>query len=108
MGSRYHCAKKMPMCCRLWFTQTVTTEELYQQVWGSTIVSEGVIKRSICDLRNLFEDHDKKMIVTVPKQGYRLTTLVEPYSTPSIKNSETLQIAPVSLPIENEQPWLMR
>ncbi|NQZ11168.1 MAG: winged helix-turn-helix domain-containing protein, partial [Algicola sp.] len=60
--------------------QTVSTEQLYQQVWGSKIVSEGVIKCSIYDLRNLFEDHDKTLIVTIPKTGYRLAASVETQS----------------------------
>ena len=57
--------------------QTVSTEQLYQQVWGNKVVSEGVIKRGIYDLRNLLEDSDKTLIVTIPRIGYRLSASVE-------------------------------
>ena len=57
--------------------QTVSNEALYTEVWGESCVSEGVIKRSICDLRNLLGDDDKTIIVTVPRHGYRLVAEVE-------------------------------
>lgn len=57
--------------------EDVSNTTLYQKIWGAKVVSEGVIKRSICDLRNLFGDNDKTMIVTIPKVGYRLSTSVQ-------------------------------
>lgn len=64
------------------FGRTVPTETLYEAVWGKKCVSEGVIKRSICDLRNIFCDNDKQMIITVPKQGYRLEAKVKQAELP--------------------------
>lgn len=70
--------------------QTVSTEQLYQQVWGKKVVSEGVIKRGIYDLRNLLEDHNKTLIVTIPRIGYRLATSVEEKSM-TTEHSQTSQ-----------------
>ena len=78
--------------------QTVTTEQLYQQVWGSKVVSEGVIKRSICDLRNVFTDDDKSLIVTVPKLGYRLSMNVE------ISQSEASEPQVAEPPVNPSRP----
>ena len=57
--------------------RTVTNEQLYQDVWQGKYVNEGVIKRSICDLRNTFNDDEKSLIVTIPKAGYRLSASVK-------------------------------
>lgn len=57
--------------------ETVANEDLYAQVWGDSCVNEGVIKRSICDLRSVFGDEGKNIITTVPRNGYRLSTQVE-------------------------------
>lgn len=57
--------------------QIVTNEQLYQNVWQGRYASEGVIKRSICDLRNIFDDDDKSFIVTISKAGYKLTASVQ-------------------------------
>jgi TolB-like protein/Tfp pilus assembly protein PilF len=57
----------------------VTKEELFQAVWPNTFVSDDVLKRSISDLRQVFEDDSRepRFIETIPKRGYRLVASVE-------------------------------
>jgi TolB-like protein/DNA-binding winged helix-turn-helix (wHTH) protein len=54
-------------------------EELLQTVWPDTFVSDDVLKRSISELRRVFEDdaHQSRIIETIPKRGYRLVAPVE-------------------------------
>ncbi|MDE1464556.1 winged helix-turn-helix domain-containing protein [Spartinivicinus poritis] len=69
---------------------TLTTEHFFQEVWCSSYVSENVLTQSISQLRRVFEDKERKIILTVPKVGYRLMASVsqqqsevedeEPYS----------------------------
>ena len=52
----------------------VSREQLIQQVWQGTFVTDDVLKGSIWQLRKAFQDHSKhpKAIETIPKSGYRL------------------------------------
>jgi TolB-like protein/DNA-binding winged helix-turn-helix (wHTH) protein len=57
----------------------VTREELFQAVWPDTFVSDDVLKHSISELRQIFEDDSREpqVIQTIPKRGYRLVASVE-------------------------------
>jgi len=58
----------------------VSKEELLQTVWPNTFVTDDVLKRSISELRRLFEDdvRESRVIQTIHKRGYRLLVPVEP------------------------------
>jgi DNA-binding winged helix-turn-helix (wHTH) protein/tetratricopeptide (TPR) repeat protein len=58
----------------------VPKEKLLQAVWPDTFVGEGVLTRSISELRRVFEDEAKKprVIQTIAKRGYRLVAPVTP------------------------------
>jgi TolB-like protein/DNA-binding winged helix-turn-helix (wHTH) protein/Tfp pilus assembly protein PilF len=60
--------------------EPVSKEELLQTVWSNTFVTDDVLKRSISELRRVFEDEvrDSRIIQTIPKRGYRLLVPVEP------------------------------
>ena len=60
--------------------EPVSKEELLQTVWPDTFVTEDGIKRSISELRRVFEDdvREPRIIQTIPKRGYRLLVSVEP------------------------------
>jgi DNA-binding winged helix-turn-helix (wHTH) protein len=60
--------------------QPVSKEKLLQSVWPDTFVSDDVLKRSISELRRVFEDdaQESRIIQTIPKRGYRLVVPVEP------------------------------
>jgi DNA-binding winged helix-turn-helix (wHTH) protein len=48
----------------------VSKDELLRAVWPDTFVSEHVLTHAIWQLRHAF--HDRDLIATVPRQGYRL------------------------------------
>lgn len=58
----------------------VAKEELLQAVWPDTFVTDDVLKRSVSELRRVFEDdaREPRIIQTIPKSGYRLLVPVEP------------------------------
>ena len=59
--------------------QPVSKEKLLQTVWPDTFVGDGVLVRSIVELRRIFEDNAKEpqVIQTISKRGYRLLAPVE-------------------------------
>ena len=59
--------------------EPVSKERLLQSVWPDTFVGEGVLTRSVFELRRVFEDEAKepRVIQTIPKRGYRLLAPVE-------------------------------
>ena len=60
--------------------EPVPKEKLLQEVWPDTFVGEGVLVRSIFELRRVFEDEAKepRVIQTIAKRGYRLVAPVIP------------------------------
>jgi len=60
--------------------EPVSKDELLQTVWPKTFVTDDVLKRSISELRRVFEDdiREPRVIQTIPKRGYRLLAPVEP------------------------------
>ncbi|PYV66444.1 MAG: hypothetical protein DMG96_42345, partial [Acidobacteria bacterium] len=60
--------------------EAIPKEELLQTVWPDTFVSDDVLKRSISELRRVFQDdaRQSRIIETIPKRGYRLVAHVEP------------------------------
>src|SRR5262245_64081674 len=60
--------------------EPVSKEKLLQTVWPDTFVGEGVLVRSIVELRRVFEDDakDPRVIQTIAKRGYRLVAPVLP------------------------------
>jgi len=59
--------------------EPVAKEQLLQTVWSETFVGDDVLKRSIVELRRVFEDdvNNPKFIQTITKRGYRLIANVE-------------------------------
>ncbi|AZZ95069.1 hypothetical protein EUZ85_00980 [Hahella sp. KA22] len=96
--------------------RVVTTEEFFDQVWEGRFVGENVLKRSIFELRHIFEDKSRDYIATAPKRGYRLKAAVArvrpdpPEPQPQIqpqppsKPETTVPLAPVSAEAEQAQP----
>jgi Tol biopolymer transport system component/DNA-binding winged helix-turn-helix (wHTH) protein len=58
-------------------------EELIQEIWHTTFVTDDVLKRCISDLRKALGDDRKepRFIETIPKVGYRLVAPVEMATT---------------------------
>jgi TolB-like protein/DNA-binding winged helix-turn-helix (wHTH) protein/tetratricopeptide (TPR) repeat protein len=68
------------VCLAEYAPEPVSKEKLLQTVWPDTFVGEGVLARSIFELRRVFEDEAKepRVIQTIAKKGYRLLATVQP------------------------------
>jgi TolB-like protein/DNA-binding winged helix-turn-helix (wHTH) protein/tetratricopeptide (TPR) repeat protein len=72
-------AMEVLVCLAQHAGEPVTKEELLRTVWPDAFVGDDVIKRSIAELRRVFEDDVKEpqFIQTIAKRGYRLIATVE-------------------------------
>jgi TolB-like protein/DNA-binding winged helix-turn-helix (wHTH) protein/Tfp pilus assembly protein PilF len=68
------------VCLAAHAPEPVPKEKLLQEVWSGTFVGEGVLVRSIFELRRVFGDaaHESRIIETISKRGYRLLVTVTP------------------------------
>lgn len=66
--------------------EPVSKEVLLETVWPNTFVTDDGLKRSISELRRVFEDdvREPRVIQTIPKRGYRLLVSVEPIHGPKV------------------------
>src|SRR6185437_3362098 len=66
------------VCLAAHAPEPVSKDKLLQTVWPNTFVGEGVLVRSIFELRRVFEDEAKepRVIQTIAKKGYRLVAPV--------------------------------
>jgi len=80
--------------------EPVSKEKLLQTVWPNTFVGEGVLVRSIVELRRVFEDDAKepRVIQTIAKRGYRLLAPVAPANGTKIPASDEVAIETILSP----------
>ena len=100
-GNTFHLEPKVMavlVCLAEHRGEPVSKEMLLETVWPDTFVSEGVLVRSISELRRIFADdpHEARIIGTIPKRGYRLLADVE-FIEPQAATVSSLLV----LPLEN-------
>ncbi|MEC7259787.1 MAG: winged helix-turn-helix domain-containing protein [Pseudomonadota bacterium] len=76
--------------------EVVTRAALVTSVWGVETVSDDNISQCIPDIRRAIPDPDKRIIETVPRQGYRLVV-----PDPSFARTGVSRFAPSSGPTDN-------
>ena len=66
--------------------RTVTIDQLLDEVWAGTVVSQDSVYQAVTSLRRLLGDNRKEpaYIATVPRQGYRLVAAVATEVGPAI------------------------
>ncbi len=78
--------KAMQVLCVLYRRagETVSREDLLQEVWAGRIVVEETLTRTISQLRQAFGDgkREPRYIQTIPKRGYRLIAATDPAASP--------------------------
>lgn len=79
--------------------QTVTREQLLNEVWQGVVVSEEVLTRAISELRSLLGDtaREKRYVRTLPKRGY---SLIMPLSPIAANGGDFQQ--PVAVAVDQE------
>ena len=71
--------------------EVVTKDELLEAVWAGRVVVEGALTNAIGKLRHTLHDEEQRLIITVPRIGYRLTGKVERKSVQRPPQAGTLQ-----------------
>ena len=73
--------------------QTVTREQIHENVWNGVIVGDDAVTAAIIKLRKAFEDDSKnpRFIQTIPKKGYRLIAAVDSYKVEDESNDRKLE-----------------
>ncbi|MDT8067409.1 MAG: winged helix-turn-helix domain-containing protein [Terriglobia bacterium] len=69
---------------------TVSKQQLLQEVWPETFITEHVLTHAIWQLRHIFRD--EQVIQTVPRRGYRLALDVRP----AVTNIRSLAVLPLA------------
>lgn len=57
--------------------EVVTKEELLELVWPGTMVVDGSLATAVSKLRKAMGDEDQRIVLTVPRVGYRLAVPVQ-------------------------------
>ncbi len=52
--------------------EAISAEQIFALVWPRSVYSPVAVRRSVNQLRNVFQDHHKLLIKTHPKRGYSL------------------------------------
>lgn len=56
--------------------ELVTKERLLEAVWPDRVVTEGVVAKSVREIRQVLGDEDRSVVRLVPRRGYRFEGLV--------------------------------
>jgi TolB-like protein/Tfp pilus assembly protein PilF len=83
--------------------ETLSKEQLFQAVWPNIVVTEGVLKRSIAELRRAFDDNarEPRIIETISKRGYRLVAPVTARSASPAPTESAVSDSIVVMPFVN-------
>src|SRR6185436_1376715 len=73
--------------------QLVTRQELFQSVWGDTVVSDAALTACIQELRNALADNARRprFIETRHRRGYRFAARVQPLAAPPAPHDTPLR-----------------
>jgi TolB-like protein/DNA-binding winged helix-turn-helix (wHTH) protein len=98
---------RLLLCLAERANQTVSADQLLDQVWPGVVVSPDSVYQAIASLRRLLGDDPKQAsyIVTVPRKGYRMVAEVGAWREP-----ETVPPALIDVPtaVRTTSAWYMR
>src|SRR5215469_15136823 len=88
----------------------VSKEDLLETVWRDTFVSDDVLKRSVSELRRVFEDdaRESRVIETIPKRGYRLLATVQPVDSHVAEQHDPQPVRSFRSPFLPSRTWKIR
>lgn len=84
--------------------ETVSKDDLFENVWAKTAVTDDSLSQCIADIRRTLNDGDHRIVQTLPKKGYRLVPTAnslgefQPTAAPSeVEQIGRTRLAAVSL-----------
>lgn len=69
--------------------ETLSHDQLLDEVWTGTFVEQGNLKKAVSTLRQILGNEGGEYITTVPRRGYRFTAPVNVYSEETVAIRET-------------------
>ncbi len=88
--------------------EAISAEQIFALVWPRSVYSPVAVRRSVNQLRNVFQDHHKLLIKTHPKRGYSLHAKVallgETSAITPLPGAEASETAAQPLPA-SRAPW---
>jgi len=97
------------VCLAAHAPEPVSKDKLLQTVWPNTFVGEGVLVRSIFELRRVFEDEAKepRVIQTIAKKGYRLVAPVVAVkgNSGATQSAQSLEAGPTLAEVHRYGLW---
>jgi len=87
--------------------ETVSIEELLDQVWSGVVVTQDSVYQAVTSLRRLLGDDARqpKYIATVPRLGYRLVAPVNPWPEESDAPAMALPAETAKTRAQPRWPW---
>jgi class 3 adenylate cyclase/tetratricopeptide (TPR) repeat protein len=85
----------------------VSKDELIRAVWLNVVVTDESLTRCVSDVRLALEDHDQRIIKTVPRRGYLFAVLVSQAENESATVSRAPEEARLERPAERRQLTVM-
>ncbi len=86
--------------------RVISKDELMEQVWAGTLVTDNAISRTLVKVRKALGDDPKspEFIITVPRKGYRMIGRFEPTEEAKVvePNTETHSVKP---PVQTAQNY---
>ncbi|MEO9821012.1 MAG: winged helix-turn-helix domain-containing protein [Paracoccaceae bacterium] len=67
--------------------ETVSKDDLFDNVWSKTIVTDDSLSQCISDIRKVLGDRDHKIVQTLPKKGYRLVPTPQAVVQPAARKA---------------------
>jgi len=86
-GNLYSGERELPLRPKTWAVlrflaenpdRLISKEELFEAVWAGSVVTDDTLVQSIGELRRTLGDDGARMIVTVPRRGYRFVPAAAP------------------------------
>src|SRR5437868_11833229 len=86
--------------------RVISKEELLEQFWKDTAISEDILAHSIAELRRALGDNSKEPLYlkTVPKRGYRFVGDVQQVPTDALVATEQVTTVQVREEYSDEHP----
>ncbi|MEZ8252426.1 winged helix-turn-helix domain-containing protein [Vibrio splendidus] len=89
---------------------THTRDELIEEVWNGSVLTDQVVTQAVFELRKVLKTHSKRTssyIVTVPKRGYRFDGEVKvekvELQKPALQKTEQLDVNERQSPLETQE-----
>jgi TolB-like protein/DNA-binding winged helix-turn-helix (wHTH) protein len=77
--------------------RVVSKDELLESVWPNVCVTEDSVVQCITELRSVLDDHEQRIVRTVPRRGYRFEVMPTPNFSSRPRDNRKVTRRPMAL-----------